>query len=275
MRAARGVLGQEPGNLQMAGLAAIPGVVHAFTTRTGGVSRPPYATLNLGLSVGDEPAAVQENRRRFFALLGVDASRVVRVRQVHGDAVLAVDEALERKPGFPRALLDEGYRYDALVTDRPALALVVSTADCVPILIADGRRRAIAAVHAGWRSTVRRIAERAVEALKGRYGTDPADCVAAIGPGIGGCCYEVDAPVVEPLSRALLTWKETLRPRGDGRWLLDLAEVNARILTEAGLRPEKIHRTGLCTACRPDLFFSHRGEGGRTGRMMNAIMFTP
>jgi len=136
------------------------------------------------------------------------------------------------------------------------------------------RRRAVAAVHAGWRGTVRRIAEQAVGALRERYGTDPRDCVAALGPGIRGCCYEVDAPVMEPLSRALADWGACASQRGAGRWLLDLAAANRRMLEGAGLDPAAIHDAGLCTRCRPALFYSHRGQGPTTGRMMNAILLT-
>ena len=261
-----------PDVVQVGALAALAGVSHAFSTRRGGVSHGPYDSLNLGLGVGDEPAAVHENRRRFFGTLGIDPGRAVRVRQVHGEGVLVVDRTLAARTGFPRVLLDEDFEYDALVTDLPGLALTVSTADCLPILIADPRRRAVAAVHAGWRSTVRRIAERAVGALRERYGTEPGDCVAALGPGIRCCCYEVDAPVIEPLARALPSWGACVRAAGDGRWTLDLAAANRHVLAAAGLDPGAIHDAGLCTRCRQDLFYSYRGQGARTGRMMNTIM---
>jgi purine-nucleoside/S-methyl-5'-thioadenosine phosphorylase / adenosine deaminase len=266
--------GGGPGIVQAGGLARLEGIAHAFSTRRGGVSRGPYGSLNLGLGVGDEPAAVQENRRRFFGALGIDPGRAVRAHQVHGDGVLVVDRALVARSGFPRVLLDERFEYDALVTDLPGLALTVSTADCLPILIADPRRGAVAAVHAGWRSTVRRIAQRAVEVLRRRYGTDPRDCVAALGPGIRGCCYEVDAPVIDPLSRALPAWRACVQARGEGRWHLDLAAANRQMLLAAGLAPEVIHDAGLCTRCRPGLFYSYRDQGARTGRMMNAILLT-
>ena len=261
-----------PGVVRAGALAGLEGIAHAFSTRRGGVSRGPYDSLNLGLGVGDEPAAVHENRRRFFGTLGIDLGRAVRARQVHGAGVLVVDRALAARPGFPRAVLDERFEYDALVTDLPGLALTVSTADCLPVLIADPRRGAVAAVHAGWRSTVRRIAARAVEALRERYGTDPRDCVAALGPGIRGCCYEVDAPVIEPLARALPSWRACVRAAGDARWTLDLAAANRHVLEAAGLDPAAIHDAGLCTRCRQDLFYSYRGQGARTGRMMNAIL---
>jgi hypothetical protein len=253
-------------------LNGLGGVAHAFSTRRGGVSRGPYDSLNLGLSTGDDPASVRENRRRFFGALGIDATHSVRVRQVHGDDVLVVDRALTAREGFPRVLLDEGFEYDAMVTDLPGVALTVSTADCLPILLADQRRGVIAAVHAGWRGTVREIARRALDALRDRYGTDPRDCVAAMGPGIRGCCYEVDAPVIDPLSRALPAWRECVLEKGGGRWHLNLAAANRRLLETAGLDPAAIHDAGLCTRCRRDLFYSYRDQGPKTGRMMNTIL---
>ena len=248
------------------------GVVHAFSTRRGGVSRPPFATLNLGLTVGDDPQAVRENRRRFFGAFGIEPPQVVRVKQVHGDGILIVDAALARREGFPQVLLDERFEFDALVTNVPDLALVVSTADCLPLLIHDPVHEAAAAIHAGWRSTAKGIAAKAVRALGEAYGTDPADCRVAIGPGIRGCCFEVDRPVIDAMGGALPTWEAHARPSRAKHWRLDLAGVNRAILLEAGVCPERIEDLDLCTACRTDLFFSHRAEKGRTGRMMNLIL---
>jgi YfiH family protein len=250
------------------------GVVHAFSARLGGVSRPPFEGLNLGQSVGDDPTAVLENRRRLFGAFGIDASRVVRVRQVHGDGVLVVDDGLARRPGFPACLVDERVERDALVTRLPGLALVVSTADCVPILIWDPVQRVVAAVHAGWRGTAKRVAAEAVAVMGARFGTVPTDCLAAIGPSIRGCCYEVDGPVGEAMGRNIPGWEAQAVPTRPGHWRLDLAALNRMVLEAAGLTPERIEVVDLCTACRTDLFFSHRADHGRTGRMMNFVMLT-
>jgi YfiH family protein len=258
-------------HLILPGLAG-DGLVHGFSTRRGGVSRPPFDTLNLGLSVGDDPARVRENQRRFFGTLGVGPEQVVRVRQAHGDQVLVVDDALARRAGFPGVLLDEAPRYDGLITDRPGLALVVSTADCHPLVLWDRRRGAVAAIHAGWRSTAKRLVSKTLARMRERYGTDPADCAAGIGPGIRGCCYEVDEPVMAAVRAATEDWAACVVPRGAGKWLLDLAAVNRRLLAEAGVPPSQTFDAGLCTACRRDLFFSYRAESARTGRMMNAVM---
>jgi len=260
-----------PGYVQSLPLTTLPGIGHAFSTRQGGVSRPPFHTLNLGTAVPDDRAAIRENRRRFFGALGLDPSRIVRVWQVHGDEVLVVDGALAQRTNFPRLLLDEHYRYDAMVTDREGLALVITTADCLPIFIADPVRRAVAAVHAGWRSTLKGIAAKGLATLVRVYGSRPADCVAAIGPGILGCCFEVDEPVMGPLRAAVPDWEACVRPSRPGHWLLDLAALNARFLIEGGLPPGAIHQTGLCTACRTDLFYSYRAEKPVTGRMMSAV----
>jgi YfiH family protein len=264
--------GAMEGSVQAAFLRQTCGIVHAFSTRQGGVSRPPFATLNLGQSVGDDPGAVNANRRRFFGAFGLDLNQVVRARQVHGDGVLRVDAPLTERPGFPHCLVDERADYDALITELPGLALVVSTADCLPILIHDPVHRAIAAVHAGWRGTAKGVAPRAIRAMWEAYGTNPSDCRAAIGPGIRRCCFEVDAAVIEKMAAALPEWESHITANRPDHWLLDLAGVNRALLEGAGLFPDRIEDVGLCTSCRTDLFFSHRVEKGRTGRMMNFIL---
>lgn len=261
-----------PAYVQSRLLSGPDDVVHAFSTRQGGVSAPPFATLNLGQSVGDDLGAVHENRRRFFGAFGIDPTQVIRARQVHGDGILRVDEELTERPGFPRCLVEERAGYDALITRLPERALVVSTADCLPILIHDPVQGAVAAVHAGWRGTAQRIAGKALLAMQRAYGTNPADCQAAIGPGIRGCCFEVDTPVMEAMAAALPDWEAHATPSRAGHWLLDLGEINRSILERVGVRPDHVEDARLCTACRSDLFFSHRAENGRTGRMMNFIV---
>lgn len=263
----------EPGFLQVPSLEGLP-VRHAFSTRKGGASAPPYHTLNLGFSVGDDPTAVRENRRRYFGALGLDPSRVVRVRQVHGSDVLVVDQTLAGRETFPRLLLDGDDAYDAMVTDLSHLSLAVSTADCLPIFLVDSRRPAIGAVHAGWRSSVKGIVVHALRKMHETYGADPTECYAALGPGIRGCCYEVDEPVTTPLRRAWSQWQACATPVADNRWLLDLAQLNIAMLQSEGVRSERIFDTGLCTACRSDLFYSYRAEKPRTGRMISLIALT-
>lgn len=270
--ASLGQVGGRAASVQAAILRESRGVSHAFSTRQGGVSRPPFATLNLGQSVGDDRAAVEENRRRFFGAFGIDSDQVVRVRQVHGDGVLRVDAPLTERAGFPHCLVEERAGFDALITDLAGLALVVSTADCLPILIHDPVHRAVAAVHAGWRGTAKGVATRAVVAMGEAYGTAPSDCRVAIGPGIRRCCFEVDVAVTEAVAAALPRWNAHATANRPGHWLLDLAGVNRALLEHGGVFPDHIEDMRLCTSCRNDLFFSHRAEKGRTGRMMNFIV---
>jgi hypothetical protein len=205
-------------------------------------------------------------------MFGLDLTQAVRVRQVHGDGVCRVDQALVSRQGFPQILLDEGIGYDGLATSLPDLALVVTTADCQPILIHDPAHRAVAAVHAGWRSTAKGIARRALDVMASAYGTRPEDCLAAVGPSIRGCCYEVDSAVMEAMAVILPEWQQHAVPTRPGHVRLDLAGVNRALLEAAGVRRDRIADAGLCTSCRTDLFFSHRAEKGRTGRMMNFIL---
>lgn len=238
--------------------AALPGTLAVFTTRRGGVSGPPWDGLNLGLHVGDDPAAVAENRRRLFAALGVDPTSLVSGEQVHGDRV-----AVATVPGRHE-------RTDGLVTAVPGLTLAIFCADCVPVFIIDPLTPAVAAVHAGWRGTVAGIAGVAVKVMGEAFGSRPRDLVAAIGPSIGPCCYEVGAEVAERAAgrfgSTVLLGDPPGGARGDSRarTRLDLWEANRLALLEAGLNPLSVHSSSHCTHCRPALFHSHRRATRRT-----------
>lgn len=225
-----------------------------FSTRLGGVSRPPFATLNVGSHVGDEPADVGENRRRLSEAAGVPHGWAT-VEQVHGADVVTADRAA----GAPLG------RADALITDRPGLPLAIFTADCTAVYVYDPVRRAIGLAHAGWRGTAAGIVGRVLAAMARAYGTTASDCHAAIAPSIGGCCYEVDAAVIDQL-RHFAWLPDVIREVRPGHWLLDLWLANHRQLQAAGVHPDNITMSGLCTACHTELFFSHRAEAGRTGR---------
>lgn len=236
------------------------GVTHAFTTRIGGISAPPFDTLNLGRASGDAAGAVRENRRRALGALGRDLSDHVEASQVHGAgaAVAASGDRGRKIPGV-----------DILLTRDPAVVLAMHYADCVPVLLADPGCRAVAVVHTGWRGTAAGAAAEAVRAMGRAFGSRPGDLVAAIGPAIGPCCYEVDAPVVEALGP--WSWRgAVLAPAGRDRWRLDLWEANRRQLADAGVPGRAVTVAGLCTACHPSLFFSHRRDR-RTGRMAALI----
>lgn len=244
----------------------------AFTTRGGGVSDGPYASLNLGAGSRDDPARVAANGRRLAEALGFRYEDLARLRQVHG-----ADVAVVERPGPPGGPIGE---YDAAVTDRPGVVLLVLAADCVPVLLADPARPAIGAVHAGWRGVAADAPGAALRALARRYGSRPQDVRAAIGPCIGPCCYEVDAPVAEAFAAAGLPFEPPVAspaaPRGGRpRWRLDLVAAARRRLEAAGVPAGSITAAALCTACRADLFFSHRRDGPRTGRQGGVIWLPP
>lgn len=253
------------------------GLTAGFTGRSGGASGEPWASLNLGLHVGDRDADVVDNRRRLTEALGWPAEAFVCGEQVHGCAVQAVGAADAGRGLSSRATAVPDT--DALMTDEPGVLLVSLYADCVPLYFWDPVREAVALAHAGWKGTVLEIARRTVEAMAERYGSVPADIRAAIGPSIGPCCYEVDEPVLErvrPLlaelaEAGIVRLAETIEPSSPGHGRLNLKELNRQIMIKAGILPTRIECSEWCTGCRRDLFFSHRMEGGRTGRMASWI----
>lgn len=242
------------------------GLCHAvFSTRLGGVSGGVWNSLNLGAHVGDEPSAVAENWRRFGEAAGFAPEARVAARQVHG-AVVRVVRADD--PPSPGGQVGE---CDALITAAVGPVLVVSVADCVPIYILDPMRGAGAVVHAGWRGTLAGAAAAALAGMAEAFGTRPQDCLAALGPAIGPCCYEVDDPVANLFGEA---YGEPVLSRREDRWFVDLWGANRAGLAAAGVSAGQVYGSGLCTACRRDLFYSHRAEGGRTGRMAAVLWLT-
>lgn len=228
--------------------------VLAFSTRLGGVSAPPWDSLDLGLSSGDRPEAVAENRRRFLAALGLDPGRLVTAGQVHGTRIATVSE-----PGHVPGC-------DALLTFVPGLALAVATADCMPLLYsAPG---VVAAAHAGWRGAAAGLPAAVLDALHASAGARPGDVRVALGPCIRGCCYEVEDDVAGRFPDA------ALRRAGD-RWRLDLPTVARLALAGAGLPPDAFEDAGVCTACERATCFSHRRDRGRTGRLWGVAALRP
>ena len=236
-------------------------VPHGFSTRKGGVSPAPWDSLNLRPGCGDAPEHLEENYRRFCDAVGVDACRAVLARQVHETTVRPCD-AGDAGKGLRR---ERDYTADALVTDTPDLSLFVFSADCGIILLYDPVHRAVGGVHAGWRGCAGGILEKAVAEMTRRYGTDPADLLAALGPCIGPCCFETDGDVPEAMQAALGAAAEPYLERRGPKWHVDLAGLNRQWLLRAGLTPDHIDMCGLCTACRPDLFWSHRKMGEARG----------
>jgi polyphenol oxidase len=252
------VLGQ-----QCEALAALPGLSHRFFGREGGTSPAPWRGLNTGFTVGDAPARVSENLARVRFQLGVGRRALFLPTQVHGARVLEVKAGDD-----PEHIAEQ--EADALFTAAPEVALGVRTADCAPILLGSDDGAFVAAVHAGWRGAVRGVLEATVAALEQR-GVAPAILVAAIGPCIGPSAFEVGPEVIEEASRTVSL--EGLVSPGEGdRLHLDLAGLVRRLLEASGVT--RIHTVPGCTATELDRFFSHRAEGGRTGRQVSAIART-
>ena len=268
--------------LQADALTKIPWLIHGFSTRPGGASGlAGEKVLNLGFAEWDTKENVLENRRRFQSAIGADSFTLIALKQIHSDVI----HLLEDSPAEP-------CRGDASATNRPGLLLAVQTADCVPILLADLKRRAVAAVHACWRGTLQRIVAKTIGKMQMQFGSRPADMLAAIGPSIGGCCYEVGTEVASEFRSQFSNasdWFDELRTGDEPnplQWLnmappghqpppknvlLDLRKANRAQLLDAGLREQNIIVSDLCTACRRDLLFSYRKEAGATGRLMSVI----
>jgi polyphenol oxidase len=273
-------------------------LVHAFSTRHGGVSRA-YGgnSLNLGFTKQDARAAVERNHEIFLKELGVADGRrnwpLVLLRQVHSDVIHRIDGMqVDRMPGQPLA-------GDGMVTDTPGLVLGVQTADCLPVILVDKKGRAIGVFHAGWRGTVKRIVEKGVGEMRKHFKSDPRDLVAAIGPGVQACCYEVGEdvptkfesqfvyasslfrevkesdPVREKYPLLFLTARAPGHSELPVKLFLDLVEANRRQLLDAGVLAKNIEGVGPCTACHTELLFSYRAEKGVTGRMMAAAGISP
>jgi len=237
-------------------------VKHGFSTRIGGVSHGIFASMNLSLSQGDEPGAVEENYRLLGLGTGIDTGRMAFTRQVHGAEVRIVGEE-----DIHVLHTDVPYEADGLVTNVPGLALICFTADCVPVLLCDHVHRVIAAVHCGWRSSAADILGKALDKMCS-LGAKPEDVCAAIGPAISRCCFEVGGEVVDAVSRYLGGDIEGLYEPEEGRegkFFLDLKGANARRLVQLGVKEENISVSDECTVCCHDKYWSHRYTKGRRG----------
>jgi polyphenol oxidase len=236
---------------------------HAVFTRHGGISPAPYHTLNLSVSVADTRDNVYANRSRAYGLYGRDTDSVVHAYLVHGADVAQVTRA-EDGTWYPKV--------DGLITDQPSCALTMNYADCAPIFLYDPARRAIGLGHAGWQGAIKDLPGALVRAMHEAFGSQPAELLAAVGPSIGACCYEVGEPVVGQVRASFADPESLLHNNGGPRPHFDLAAANRQRLFDAGVG--QIEMSGLCTACRTDLFFSHRAEKGLTGRFGVMLMLT-
>ncbi len=249
-------------------LEEFPELSHAFSTRKGGVSRKPYESLNLSAKGGDDEGNVYRNIQTLLGLLSIDEKPLF-LDQVHGCNVLVVEDVPAGERHLP---------FDAAVTSSLNIPIIILTADCLPLLLFDPVKRVAGAVHAGWRGTALSIAEKTVEVMCNRYGSRAADIVAAMGPAIGPCCYEVGEEVEEAFCREEngfpFPWKSALfrMPEKGVRKHFDLAGANRLQLLRSGIRPENISLPDACTCCDADSFYSYRRDGNATGRQGALVM---
>lgn len=242
-------------------------IQHAIFTRQGGVSPAPFASLNLSISVPDEKERVYANRRRAYGLYGRDSDSVVHAHLVHGRAVARVTQA-NNGTWIPHV--------DGIITNEPGCALTMNFADCAPIFLYDPVQQAIGLGHAGWQGAVKDLPGAMVHAMQHHFGSRPADLLAGIGPCIGPCCYEVGETVINAVHSAFADPDTLLQSSIVNRQpstVFDLPEANRHRLAHAGV--EQIEMSGLCTACRTDLFYSHRAEKGKTGRFGAIFVLSP
>jgi YfiH family protein len=239
--------------------------VNGFSTRLGGVSAFPNGDLNLAGFNEDSAENIYENRRRFLTAFG-DHLELALAWQVHGDAIRTVS--------VPGDVGDSDINADAIMSDLKGVLAAVKTADCVPVLIADPKMGAYAAVHAGWRGTVQSIVRKAIEKMREAYGTDPIDLIAAIGPAAGKCNYEIGEDVISAFAGNFEGSGKYFEPTREGHALVDLHQANRDQLIRAGVLNENIYIAPFCTMERPDLFFSYRLEKqkfGKTGRLLSVV----
>ncbi|WP_310587859.1 peptidoglycan editing factor PgeF [Dyadobacter luteus] len=238
--------------------AELKNIIAAESTRNGGVSTAPFDSLNLGGSTTDKPDNVIKNNHLFFNALGIDFEQVAKSHQVHGAEILTADKA-GRYEG-----------YDALITNIPGVQLAVTIADCTPILIFDPARKAVAAIHAGWRGTVQQIVAKTLAKMQDSFGTAPEDCLAYVGTCIDECSFEVGEEVAEHFQSEHKRWDNDRN-----KFFIDLKKANADQLLSAGLKKENIEISMFSTVLHNDDYFSYRAENGTTGRMLATIGLVP
>ena len=241
-------------------IEASGGLKHIFTTWYGGCSTGPLSAMNMS-PTRENPETVIKNYKKVCECEGIDASKCVLSHQTHTNNIRIVTEVDAGKGLFlPSDIKDT----DGLVTNVPGLPIVIFYADCVPVLLYDHNKKVVATVHAGWRGTVSNIAGNAVRVMKDHFASTPTDILAAIGPSIGQCCFETGEEARIEFESAGLSDNIISK---DGKTYINLQESNKQFLINAGLNEENISISGLCTKCRCDEFFSHRGCGSDTGRM--------
>lgn len=262
----------QEGNLEyltFPALAQLSYIRHLFTTRTGGVSEGDCATMNLSFTRGDDSHAVWENYRRVCAVLGIHMEDVAASAQTHTTNIRRMTSADKGKG----VVIPQDYQdVDGMITDEPGVALACFFADCVPLYFVDPRNRAIGLAHSGWKGTVHRMGQCMIRAMRENFGSDPRDMIAAIGPSICRDCYEVSGDVAGQFADAFPGTDVVTSGRAAGKYQLDLWLANRLILEQAGVLPEHISVTDICTCHNPDYLFSHRASHGRRGNLAAFLM---
>lgn len=253
-------------------LERFPGLTAGFTSRHGGVSSQPFTSLNCGLHVEDDPEAVVTNRERLAGALGFSLEDLVFGEQVHSADVALLTQADKGKGVASRSSAIQSK--DGFVTNEKGVVICALFADCVPLFFYDPIQQAAGLAHAGWKGTVSKISVATVSLMANTFGSKPQDVYAVIGPSIGVCCYEVDQTVASKVKDVLSEMESSdeletkvMTERPQGKFMLNLQELNRNLLLEAGILSSRIEVTQLCTSCSTEWFFSHRKEGGSTGRM--------
>jgi YfiH family protein len=240
--------------------------VQGFTTRHEGVSRTPYNSLNLGTNTNDQTHNVEGNRSLLARAFGISQEKLVTVKQVHGTDILVIDEPNDDVSHFL------GIEGDAVITNQPGVMIGVCVADCAPILLLDNEKQIVAAIHAGWQGTASKLVAKTVAGMKSLFDSNPIKIQAVIGPCIGKCCYEVDAPVKQAFAQNNVPWELCVEQTAEGKWRLDLAAANRSLLIGAGIPTTQIQVLDMCVCCHRELYFSYRRDNGETGRQMGFIM---
>ena len=243
-------------------------LIAGFSTRNGGVSRPPYNSLNLGLGTDDQVASIEGNRAAFTRAFGISPNQLLTVKQVHGENILLIDE---KNPDLSHFLTVE---VDAIVTNQADIMIGVLTADCFPLLIWHGEKKIIAVIHAGWRGAANGLIAKVIQTIHTNFGCPVAELQAAVGPGIGAHNYEVDRPVRVAFRQGTGFWNEISEETRLGHWHLNIPLSCQLQLEQSGLKPQNIEITEECTCCHPELFFSHRRDNGITGRQLSFMQLT-
>lgn len=247
-------------------LDRIPGIIHGFSTRLGGVSTGMWSSMNLSFTRGDEEENVRENFRRIADAIGFLPEDIVASDQTHTTNVRVVKEE-DRGSGItkPRSYSD----VDGMITNVPGLVLATFYADCVPLYFVDPVKGAIGLSHSGWRGTAGKIGAVTVKRMQEEFGSDPSDIYGAIGPSICQECYEVSEDVIEEFSRSFEQkyWDKLFYKKENEKYQLNLWEANCIVFMESGIQPQNISMPGICTCCNPQFLFSHRASKGKRGNL--------